>query len=280
MKLKAFAKINLSLDVTGKREDGYHNISSLMQSVSLCDIVSVEKNDSGKIIVKTDNPDVPDGEKNIAYKAAKQMIEDYGLNCGFDIYIEKHIPVAGGMAGGSTNAAAVIRAVNEICNLGLNNDEMMKTGVKIGADVPFCIQKSAALCEGIGEIITSVKGLSDDLWVLIVNPNVKVSTKLIYEKIDENVNYNTVDNKNLILTLQNGDVSLAKNYMVNVMQTVSEGICTEIGEIIDSIKEMGAIHAMMSGSGATCFGIFETKPDLEKAKRIFRDYFVTLANPI
>ncbi len=280
MKLKAFAKINLSLDITGKRENGYHDIESLMQSVSLFDIVSVEKNDCGKLSVKTDNPDIPDGEENIAYKAAKQMIEDFDLNCGFDIFIEKHIPVAGGMAGGSTDAAAVIRGINEISGLGLTNEEMMKTGIKIGADVPFCIQQSAALCEGIGEIITSVKGLSKDLWILIVNPNIKVSTKLIYEKIDEKVSYNTVDNKKLVDDLKKGDLNDAKGYMKNVMQTVSENECREISDVIKKIKEMGAIHSMMSGSGATCFGIFEEKPDLEKVKQIFKDYFVTIANPI
>ena len=280
MKLKAYAKINLSLDITGKRENGYHDIESIMQSVSLYDVVSIEKNHSGKITVKSDNKDIPEGEENIAYKAARQMIEDFDLNCGFDIFIEKHIPVAGGMAGGSTNAAAVIRGINEICSLNLTNEEMMKTGVKIGADVPFCIQQSAALCEGIGEVITPLKGLSKDLWILLVNPNIKVSTKLIYEKIDEKVSYNTVDNKSLINALGNGDVDSAKNYMKNVMQVVSETECEEISTVIKEIKSLGAIHSMMSGSGATCFGIFKEKPDLEKSKKVFKDYFVEIANPI
>ena len=280
MKLKAYAKINLSLDITGKRDDGYHDISSVMQSVTLCDDVEVLKNESGTISISSDSAEIPNNEENIAYKAAKLMIDTFNLSCGFDIFIKKNIPVAGGMAGGSTNAAAVIKAINEICKIGLTTDELMKIGVKVGADVPFCIYQKPALAEGIGEKITAISGLSDDLWILLVNPNEKVSTKKIYEKIDNEVLYNKTDNKKLACALKNNDINTAKKYMINVMQDVSQTECGKIAEIIKKIDNLGAIHSMMSGSGATCFGIFNEKPDLIKAEKLFDGFFVSAVKAV
>lgn len=280
MKLKAYAKINLSLDITGKRDDGYHDISSVMQSVTLCDEVEVLKNESGTISISSDSAEIPNNEENIAYKAAKLMIDTFNLSCGFDIFIKKNIPVAGGMAGGSTNAAAVIKAINEICKLGLTTDELMKIGVKVGADVPFCIYQKPALAEGIGEKITAISGLSDDLWILLVNPNEKVSTKKIYEKIDNEVLYNKADNEKLACALKNNDINTAKKYMINVMQDVSQKECGKIAEIIKKIDNLGAIHSMMSGSGATCFGIFNEKPDLIKTEKLFDGFFVSAVKAV
>ncbi len=280
MKLKAYAKINLSLDITGKRDDGYHDISSVMQSVTLCDEVEVLKNESGTISISSDSAEIPNNEENIAYKAAKLMIDTFNLSCGFDIFIKKNIPVAGGMAGGSTNAAAVIKAINEICKLGLTTDELMKIGVKVGADVPFCIYQKPALAEGIGEKITAISGLSDDLWILLVNPNEKVSTKKIYEKIDNEVLYNKTDNEKLACALKNNDINTAKKYMINVMQDVSQKECGKIAEIIKKIDNLGAIHSMMSGSGATCFGIFNEKPDIVKAEKLFDGFFVSAVKAV
>ena len=280
MKLKAYAKINLSLDITGKRDDGYHDISSVMQSVTLCDEVEVLKNESDTISISSDSAEIPNNEENIAYKAAKLMIDTFNLSCGFDIFIKKNIPVAGGMAGGSTNAAAVIKAINEICKLGLTTDELMKIGVKVGADVPFCIYQKPALAEGIGEKITAISGLSDDLWILLVNPNEKVSTKKIYEKIDNEVLYNKADNEKLACALKNNDINTAKKYMINVMQDVSQKECGKIAEIIKKIDNLGAIHSMMSGSGATCFGIFNEKPDLIKTEKLFDGFFVSAVKAV
>ncbi len=280
MKLKAYAKINLSLDITGKRDDGYHDISSVMQSVTLFDEVEVLKNENGTILISSDSAEIPNNEENIAYKAAKLMKDTFNLSCGFDIFIKKNIPVAGGMAGGSTNAAAVIKAINEICELGLSIEELMKIGVKIGADVPFCIYQKPALAEGIGEKITAIHGLSDDFWILLVNPNEKVSTKKIYEEIDNEVLYNKTDNEKLIYALKNNDINTAKKYMINVMQGVSQKECEKIADIIKKIESLGAIHSMMSGSGATCFGIFNEKPDLIKAEELFDGFFVSAVKAI
>lgn len=279
MVIKARGKINLSLDITGRRENGYHDIASLMQSVILCDEVEITKKDMGEISVKTDCLSLPDGEDNIAYKACQQMVSDYNLQSGFDVVIRKKIPIAGGMAGGSTDAAAVIRGINELCELGLSREKLMETGVKIGADVPFCIQENPALATGIGEVLTPVSGLPQDIWILLVNPKVQVSTKAIYEAIDEKAQYGSVNNEALISALKAGDVALAKDYMINVMEPVTGALCRQVPEIIEKLKDMGALHAMMSGSGATCFGLFTEKPDEELAKRLFPEFYVCVTKP-
>lgn len=280
MILNAHGKINLSLDITGRREDGYHYVSMVMQSVALCDVVSVDKNSSGAVCVKSDNPEVPDGQENLAYKACELMISQFCLNCGFDVFIQKHIPVAGGMAGGSTDAAAVMKAVNHLCGLQLSQRQLMELGLRLGADVPFCIQEKPALATGIGEILTSVAGLPENVWILLVNPNEQISTKTIYDMVDQNLVYSTVDNRALIRALEMGDLHLASHYMKNVMQTVSVSLCGKITKVLQQLKELGAVCALMSGSGATCFGIFETMPDLKAAKSKFSGCYVSLTKPL
>ncbi len=280
MKINAYGKLNLSLDILGKRPDGYHEVSMLMQSVSLCDVVSVEPNSAGLITVTCDNENVPDGKDNIVYKACEKMKDTFSLSEGFDVSIEKHIPIAGGMAGGSTDAAAALLAINEICGLNLSTDALMKIGVTLGADVPFCIYKKPALATGIGEVLTPAAGLPETVWILLVNPGVFLSTKKIYEIVDSTITYGTVNNDALISALKNCDVEKAKDNMVNVMQTASNGLCDEISRVIEGLKKMGALHAMMTGSGATCFGIFREKPDIEAAKKCFPDCFVELTKPL
>lgn len=280
MILNAHGKINLSLDITGRREDGYHYVSMVMQSVALCDVVSVDKNSSGAVFVKSDNPEVPDGQENLAYKACELMISQFCLNCGFDVFIQKHIPVAGGMAGGSTDAAAVMKAVNHLCGLQLSQRQLMELGLCLGADVPFCIQEKPALATGIGEILTSVAGLPENVWILLVNPNEKISTKTIYEMVDQNLVYSTVDNRALISALEMGNLHLASHYMKNVMQAVSTSLCGKITKVLQQLKELGAVCALMSGSGATCFGIFETMPDLKAAESKFSGCYVSLTKPL
>lgn len=280
MIIKAHGKINLSLDITGRRDNGYHDVSMVMQSVSLCDVVTVNQNHSGVIRVETDNPEIPSGHENLAYKACELLRSEFGLQCGFDIFIEKHIPVAGGMAGGSTDAAAVMKAVNRICGLGLSLNRLMELGLRLGADVPFCIQEKPALAMGVGEILTPAAGLPEHIWILLVNPNKQISTKTIYELVDEKLIYGTVDNKALIRALEAGDIRLASHNMKNVMQSVSVGLCKEISEVINRLTEFGAVHAMMTGSGATCFGIFEKQPDLELTKKNFPGCCVFLTQPL
>lgn len=278
MDFKANAKINLSLDITGKLDNGYHSVSMVMQSVELCDIVSIEK--SNDISVLTDNPLIPDGKENIAYRACELMINEFNIPHGFSVEIKKNIPIAGGMAGGSTDAAAVMRGINEVCGLGATTKELMELGVTLGADVPFCIQQKPALAEGIGEKLTHVKGLSKDLYILLVNPNVLISTKEIYNKIDSKSFFNTVDNCALISALERGDISEASCYMKNVMETVTGEICPQIGEIIKKLYQHGAAVALMSGSGATCYGVFLNKEKAMAAQEVFANCFTAITNPV
>lgn len=278
MDVKAYGKINLSLDITGILPNGYHSVSMVMQSVELCDIVSIEKND--KIYVKCDNPNIPGGNDNLAYKACELMINEFSIPHGFDIRIEKNIPIAGGMAGGSTDAAAVMRGINKLCQLGVTDDKLMKLGVKLGADVPFCIQAKPALAEGIGEILTPVKGLWKELYILLVNPNVSVSTKDIYQKIDKKELFNRGNNSDLIKAISEKNFFGMSKNMINVMQTVTEEICPQIKLIIDTLKKSGAQIALMSGSGATCYGIYDNGCTAEKARELFTDYFTAITKPV
>lgn len=280
MILKAHGKINLSLDITNRRDNGYHDVAMVMQSVELCDIISVKMNNSGLITVKTDNPAIPDGEKNLAYKACKLMKDTFSLDFGFDIFIEKHIPLSGGMAGGSTDAASVIRAVNELCGLRLTEEKMMKIGIKLGADIPFCIHRKPSFCEGLGEVITPIKGLSENIYILLVNPNEEISTKNVYELFDDSPRYNSVDNASLIDALSKDDIILASKYMKNVLEPISSSLCEKISDIIKKMDNLGAIKSMMSGSGATCFGIFKSKPDIKKVNEAFDGYYYSLTKPV
>ncbi len=279
MRLQAHGKINLSLDITGRRENGYHDISSVMQSVELCDEVEIVKNASGSITVETDSADLPGGETNIAYKACAKIMESYPTGCGFDIFIRKRIPLAGGMAGGSTDAAAVLRGVNQLCDLGLSEETLMEIGVKIGADVPFCVQERPALATGIGEILEPVTGLPEDICIVLVNPGVQISTKLIYQSIDEKATYGTVENDKLVSALSEKNILSATNYMKNIMEPVTGAYCSQVQEIIDTLKNHGAMHAMMSGSGATCFGLFDTTQNKAKIEEMFPDYAVFVTKP-
>ena len=277
-KQKAYAKINLSLDVLGKRADGYHEVSMVMHQISLADTVTLSLNDSGKIKLSSNTDRIPLDEKNLAYKAAKLMIDTFNLKNGFDIFVDKKIPVAGGLAGGSTDAAAVLCLINQALNLNLDKQKLMEIGLKLGADVPYCIFSHPALAEGIGERLTKISGLPM-CNILIVNPCEEVSTKEVYDKIDSIEHKNVVDNNKLIGCLSDGDLTSACGYMENVMQPVSSTLCTKIPSIIATLKELGAIHAMMSGSGATCFGIFNTDISLVTAKSAFPDYIVEIATP-
>lgn len=278
MDIKAFGKINLSLDITGILPNGYHSVSMLMQSVDLCDVVSIEK--SEKTTVTCDNPAIPTGKENIAYKACELMIKEFSLQHGFAVKIKKNIPIAGGMAGGSTDAAAVMRGINDICKLGVSPTKLMELSVSLGADVPFCIQQKPAHAEGIGEKLTSINGLWKELYILLVNPNVTISTKDIYQKIDAACLFNQIDNNELISAIDAKDFDKMRKNMKNVMQNITEEMCPEVKEIIEKLYASGAKVAMMSGSGATCFGIFENTENLFNAQKMFNGYFTAIAHPI
>lgn len=267
--IKCPAKINLSLDVVGKRDDGYHLLKMLMQSVALFDEVTIEKNSTG-ITIHCDNNEIPCDEKNICYKVARLMKDKYALQAGVNIFISKNIPIAAGLAGGSTDAAGVILGINELYNLNLGINEMMDIGVKVGADVPFCLNKGTALVEGIGEVITNLKAVN--AWCVLAKPNISVSTAAVFGnfKFDEVVKHPNTEM--LIEYIKNEDLENLSQNMVNVLETVTIKKYPIILEIKNIMMEFNALGSIMSGSGPTVFGLFDNKLEAERCYHRLRDY--------
>lgn len=264
LKLKAMAKINLGLDVTGVREDGYHEVKMIMQSIYLYDRIFLKLTKRPEIKIKTNLAYLPANENNLAYKAAKLLFDEFEVRAGVKIEIQKYIPVAAGMAGGSTDAAAVLFGLNKLLKLGLSQEELMARGVKLGADVPYCIMRGTALAEGIGEKLTALPKMPP-CTILIAKPPIAVSTKFVYEhlKLDEHTIHPDIDG--LIGDLKKRDITALAGHMGNLLETVTVGEYPVIDEIKKTMRESGAIGAMMSGSGPTVFGIFPDENAAEKA---------------
>lgn len=264
--LKSRAKINLSIDVLGKREDGYHIVEMIMQTIDLYDNIQLKELMEDDIIVKSECSYIPLNEDNIVYKAAKLIKEKMDIKKGIEISIQKNIPVAAGMAGGSSNAAAVLVGLNELWKLGLSKDELRKIGLKLGADVPFCIEGGTALAEGIGEKLTYINGLSQNANILVCKPDIFVSTKEVYQALDiENIEKRP-DNKLLIEKLKEDNIQSVSKNMVNVLEEVTSKKYKDIQNIENVIIKNGALGTMMSGSGPTVFGIFDSEENAIRAK--------------
>lgn len=270
IELKALAKINLGLDVLGKRENGYHDVKMVMQTIYLYDNVTLSKTEEPGIEVKTNLFYLPVDENNIAYKAAKLLIDEFQIPYGVLIQLEKHIPVAAGLAGGSSNAAAVLVGMNRLFSLGLSREELMERGVQLGADVPYCIMRGTVLAEGIGEVLTPLPPLPK-CYVLIAKPGISVSTKVVYEKLDSQVIEKHPDIDGILAGLEAGDLSKICDSMGNVLEKVTIEDYPEIEQIKNAMKESGAINAMMSGSGPTVFGIFAERRLAKAAQRKLRE---------
>ena len=264
IKVRAHGKINLALDVLRKREDGYHIVEMIMQTIDLYDDIKLKELEEDNIIIKSECSYIPLNEDNIVYKAAKLIKEKMDIKKGIEIFIKKNIPVAAGMAGGSSNAAAVLVGLNELWELGLSKDELRDLGLKLGADVPFCIEGGTALAEGIGEKLTYIKGINKDVNILVCKPDIFVSTKEVYQSLDIKNIEKRPDNKLLIEKLKNDDIVSVSNNMVNVLEEVTSKKYSDIKVIEDIIAKNGAMGTMMSGSGPTVFGFFDNE---EKAKR-------------
>ncbi len=277
--MTARAKINLTLKVLGRRENGYHDIESIMQLLEFGDDVSVEWTHAPGIAVTCSKEDLPTDENNIAYRAAELMQKTYGISGGFKIHLEKKIPVAAGLAGGSTNAAAVMHLINALCDLKLSFEELSALGVTLGADVPFCLYGKPALAEGIGEILSPAGGLFD-CYVVLANPGIGVSTGMIYKAIDEAAAEPKTDTKKLLAALEQGDLPEAFLHMENMMEPVAESFCPEIRDVLSSLRKTGADFVMMSGSGATCFGIYLEKPDEKMLREQLGSSFIALTTPV
>ena len=274
IELKALAKINLGLDVLGRRENGYHDVRMVMQSIYLYDEVRIEKAEPEEISVISNLSFLPTGEGNIAYKAAKLLKDEFQIKEGIKITLNKHIPVAAGLAGGSSNAAAVLFGMNRMFWLGLSQKELMERGVKLGADVPYCIMRGTVLAEGIGEEL-SVLPAMPKCTVLIAKPPVSVSTKVVYEALDSGNIVKHPDIDGIIEGLQNRDLRQVAASMGNVLEDVTIPMHPVIEDIKNEMKVCGALNAMMSGSGPTVFGLFESRAGARDAQRRIREKALT-----
>ena len=265
--LKALAKINLGLDVVRRREDGYHEVRMVMQTIHLFDRLNIEKTKKAGISIKTNLSFLPVNENNLIYKAGKLLMDEFNITEGVSVELDKRIPVAAGMAGGSTDAAAMLYGMNKIFDLGLSMQELKDRGVKIGVDVPYCLMRGTALAEGIGEKLKSLPPMIK-CPVLIAKPQISVSTKFVYEnlRLDENTVHPDIDA--LIQDIKDKDLHEVCNHMGNVLETVTIPNYPIIDEIKKKMMNSGAIGAMMSGSGPTVFGLFE---DEETAKKAYKE---------
>ena len=265
--LKALAKINLGLDVVRRREDGYHEVRMIMQTIHLYDKLDIKKTKESGISIASNLSYVPTNESNLVYKAGKLLMEEFDIKEGVHVDLTKRIPVAAGMAGGSTDAAAMLYGMNEIFGLGLSRKDLMERGVKIGADVPYCLMRGTALAEGIGEKLTSLPPMVK-CPVLIAKPAISVSTKFVYEnlKLDENTVHPDIDK--MIEDIKKKDLNAIAADMGNVLESVTIPEYPIITEIKERMMASGAVNAMMSGSGPTVFGLFA---DEETAKKAYQD---------
>lgn len=269
--VNAYAKINLGLDVVRKREDGYHDVCMIMQSLELHDKLSIKKCPSADITLHTNISSLPNDKRNLVYKAASLFLETISVKDGLDITLEKHIPIAAGLAGGSSDAAAVLKGLNEIYQTGLSSQELMKLGVRLGADVPYCILLGTALSEGIGELLTPLPPIPD-CYILLVKPGVSVSTKYVYENLRLTASTVHPNIPAMLASLKEGSLESLSQNMDNLLQTVTVRDYPIIEEIKDKMLGLGALTSLMSGSGPTVFGIFRNKKQADKAYIYFREH--------
>ena len=271
IQLKALAKINLVLDVLRRREDGYHEVKMIMQTIGLHDDLEIRKTKTPGIQVKTNLYYLPTNENNLVYKAAKLLMDEFQIQDGVSIQLKKRIPVAAGMAGGSSDGAAVLWGINQMYGLGLSMQALMERGVRLGADVPYCIQRGTALAEGIGEKLSVLPSMPK-CTILIAKPGISVSTKFVYENLHANdlkpEQHPDVDS--MIEAMRQKDLGLLCSRMGNVLETVTIPAYPVINEIKRTMMDNGAIGSMMSGSGPTVFGIFDSPVAAKQAMKAVR----------
>lgn len=266
LQLKAYAKINLGLDVLGVREDGYHEVKMIMQTVKLFDKLTFHLLDEDVIRIRTNLGFLPVNENNLVYKAVKLLKDTYHIQKGMDIDLFKCIPVAAGMAGGSTDCAAALVGASKLFGLHLDKQTLMELGVSLGADVPYCVLRGTALSEGIGEILTPLPPIPD-CYILIAKPPVSVSTKFVYEHLDAKKNIEHPDIDGMVEAIKKGNLKGITSRFGNVLESVTIPEYPVIDDIKHIMLSNGAMNSLMSGSGPTVFGMFE---DEEKARQVAR----------
>ncbi len=265
--LNAYGKVNLGLDVLRKREDGYHEVKMIMQTVKVFDRLTFSDIQEDKIELSSNLSFLPVNKDNLIYRACDMIKKEYGILSGVKIHLDKHIPVAAGMAGGSTDAAAALIGMNKLFGLKISQDKLMEYGVRLGADVPYCIMRGTALSEGIGEVLTKLPPMPR-CYILIAKPPISVSTKMVYENLHaDRLSYHP-DIDGMIDALRAGSLKGITDRMGNVLETVTITRYPIIEDIKRRMLDDGAMNALMSGSGPTVFGIYE---DEEKARSTMKE---------
>lgn len=262
LQLKAYGKINLGLDVIRKRPDGYHDLDMIMQMVDVYDDIIIEKKAGEEIVVKADAAVLSNGKDNLAYMAAKMLFDEFGIKSGVEITIHKRIPIAGGMAGGSSDCATTLIGINEMFNLGLSKQQLMERGVKLGADVPYCVLGGTAIARGIGEVLTPLP-TPPQCHVIIAKPPISVSTAYVYGHIRPDEITKRPDIEQMTLAIKEQDLNKLSDLLYNVMEEVTVSEYPVIEKLKSIMLEKGALNSIMSGSGTTVFGLFD---DREKAQ--------------
>ena len=265
--IKANAKINLSLDVIGKRPDGYHELEMVMCEIPLFDVVKVKKSD--RIDIKCNLSYIPTDERNIAFKVTKAFFKYTGINGGAQIEIKKNIPVSAGLAGGSTDGAAVLKALNSLYEVSLTQEELEKIGDSVGKDIPFCIRGGVCLAKGTGDKLTSLPQFSDCSVVLVKPEKINVSTKDIFTRYDSEKSELHPYTKGIVDAILKNDIKNMSRMMYNVLENVTAGMYPVIEDIKNKFISDGAEGAVMSGSGPSVFAVFSDKG---KAKKSYQDF--------
>lgn len=275
MKLKAYSKINLLLDITGIKKNGYHSLFTVMQSVSLYDTITVEKNNSDEITVSCDTEGVPTDKSNIVYKCAERFFEYAGIekNRGIHIHIEKNVPFGAGMGGGSGDGAAVLVALNKIYGLNYSDKILCRIGVKVGADIPFCIVGGTALALDTGAVVAPLPDIKD-YYIAVVKPDESVSTKEAYAAVDAVENMKHPKNNVMLELLADSECDEALKYCANVFEQAFD-IPGRV-DIKDVFNKNGALASCMTGSGSAIYGIFDNKENAEKSIEALKDTFKNL----
>lgn len=266
---RAYAKINLALDVLRRRPDGYHDVRMVMQTVHLYDKLTLSKSREPGISLKTNLPFLPGNENNLVYRAIDLFCKTYGIDCGIRATLEKRIPIAAGMAGGSSDAAAAFRAMNALFNTHASLEDLQALGVKLGADIPYCLMGGTALAEGIGEQLTALPAALS-CSCLIVKPNFHLSTKLVYENLTLDDPDAHPDIDAMLDAIHTGNYKQMTSSVGNILETVSIRLHPEIEDIKKEMLSLGADCSLMSGSGPSVFGLFEHRQVAERAYRKFR----------
>lgn len=263
---KAYAKINLGLDVTGVREDGYHIVKMIMQNVDLYDTLTFEDNDSGEIVLTASTDKIETDERNLICKVARQLKDKFNVKQGVTMHLVKRIPVAAGMAGGSTDGAATYLALNELWGLNLSKKELCELAVYLGADIPYCIIGGTALAEGIGEELTAISDMPT-CHLVIAKPAIDVSTGWVYKELDSREGIKHPDIDGIKAAIEEGNLNKMSALIGNVLEEVTASKYKEVGQLEEILRKEGAVGAFMTGSGPTVFGVFDKKDAAEAGYR-------------